>query len=62
MFDHIWFWKASRWRPVNRKGQACRINHRGRLNSIEVEFPDGFKVITSRYAVRKVSNGREFKN
>lgn len=57
-FDHVWWWRV---RPVDlvtgavtdRKGQACRIVARGAMNSIDVEFPDGFRVITSRYAVRR---------
>ena len=50
-FDHIWFWKT---RLPERKGQRCRVLARGRMNSIKVQFEDGFIVITSRYAVRKV--------
>lgn len=46
---HIWFWKT---RLPDRKGQSCKVLARGALNSIMVEFADGFRVITSRYAVR----------
>jgi hypothetical protein len=53
----IWYWK--KWLP-DRKGQACRIISRGKMNSALVEFEDGFKVITSRYAVRKVKNSRKY--
>jgi hypothetical protein len=49
-YDHIWFWKT---RLPERKGKACRVVARGKMNSILVEFADGYKVITSRYAVRK---------
>ncbi|MFO0898978.1 MAG: hypothetical protein U0836_16260 [Pirellulales bacterium] len=49
-FDHVWHWRC---RLPDRKGQPCRVTHRGALNSIGVEFPDGFRVVTSRYAVRK---------
>jgi hypothetical protein len=46
-----------RWRRVLggecRHGQPCRVVARGRLNSVLVEFRDGWRVITSRYAVRK---------
>ena len=48
--DYIWFWKK---KLGNRKGHPCRVLARGRMNSILVEFEDGYKVITSRYAVRK---------
>jgi len=51
MFDYVWFWRK---RLPERKGQACRVLVRGRrMNSILVEFEDGYKVVTSRYAVRK---------
>jgi hypothetical protein len=51
----IWYWK--KWLP-ERNGESCKIISRGRMNSALVEFEDGFKVITSRYAVRKVKNSR----
>lgn len=50
-FTHKWFWKS---RLPERKGQECRILARGKMNSILVEFTDGYKVITSRYAVRLI--------
>lgn len=49
----VWYWRPSWWRPVNRKGQRCRIVARGKLNSVLVEFEDGWRVVTSRYAVRR---------
>jgi hypothetical protein len=49
-FDHVWFWRS---RLPSRKGERCRVLARGGKNSILVEFTDGYKVITSRYAVRK---------
>jgi hypothetical protein len=54
-FDHVWYWtKKARPALGDRKGQRCRVLAWGKLNSILVEFePDGHKVITSRYAVRK---------
>lgn len=48
--DHVWFWRS---RLPERKGQSCRVVARGRMNSVLVEFADGFRVVTSRYAVRK---------
>jgi len=50
MNEYIWFWKS---RLSERKGQSCRVLARGNMNSILVEFEDGYKVITSRFAVRK---------
>jgi hypothetical protein len=51
-FDRVWYWKPSPMRPIDRKGQRCRIVARGERNSILVEFEDGFRVCTSRHAVR----------
>lgn len=55
MYDHIWFWKPQPWpwRTVDRKGQRCRVLARGGMNSCMVEFEDGYRVVTSRNAVRK---------
>jgi hypothetical protein len=50
-FTHLWFWKS---RLPARKGQHWRVLARGRMNSILVEFEDGYRVVTSRYAVRKI--------
>lgn len=36
----------------DRFGQRCRVVVRGALNSVLVEFADGFRVVTSRYYVR----------
>lgn len=43
-----------RWDRQGRKGQPCRVLVRGRMNSCLVQFHDGFKMVTSRNAVRKV--------
>lgn len=48
---HVWYWRS---RLPERKGQLCRVLARGAMNSALVEFEDGFCVVTSRYAVRKV--------
>ena len=48
-YPYSWFWRS---RLPARKGQKCRVLARGKMNSILVEFTDGYKVITSRYAVR----------
>jgi hypothetical protein len=53
VFDHIWFWRK---RLPERKGQQCRILVRGSMNSILVEFEDGFEVVTSRWAVRRTED------
>jgi hypothetical protein len=55
-FDHVWFWRA---RLPERKGERCRILVRSRrMNSCLVEFPDGFRVVTSRNAVRRLRRKR----
>jgi hypothetical protein len=46
----VWRWRC---RLPQRRGQRCRVTARGSLNSACVEFPDGFWVITSRWAVRR---------
>jgi hypothetical protein len=46
---HVWWWRSA---LGERKGEPCRVLARGKMNSILVEFEDGFRVITSRYAVR----------
>lgn len=51
VYSCVWYWRA---RLPERKGQRCRVLARGKMNSILVEFADGWKVVTSRYAVRKV--------
>lgn len=43
------------WNRLGRKGQRCKVTARGKLNSCRVEFEDGFKVITSRNAIRKAT-------
>lgn len=50
---HLWHWHPSTTRPIDRKGEPCRVVARGKLNSILVEFADGFRVVTSRFAVRR---------
>ena len=50
---YVWWWR--KWLD-ERKGQPCRVLARGRLNSCLVEFADGFKVVTSRWAVRRKTN------
>ena len=49
-FSYQWFWKS---RLAERKGLPCKVLARGKMNSILVEFEDEYRVVTSRYAVRK---------
>lgn len=43
-----------RWDRQGRKGELCRMTARGSMNSCRVEFKDGFQMITSRNALRRV--------
>ena len=45
-------WKNNTARAALYK-RRCRVVARGTMNSVLVEFEDGSKVVTSRYAVRK---------
>lgn len=47
------FWRIRKRLP-ERFGQPCRVLARGRMNSILVEFADGYHVITSRNFVRRL--------
>lgn len=47
---HIWRWHC---RLGDRFGQECTVLVTGKMNSALVEFADGHRVITSRYAVRR---------
>ena len=49
---HVWRIKT---RLPQRKGQGCRVLARGKLNTCLVEFTDGTRVVTSRWAVRKIA-------
>jgi hypothetical protein len=41
------------WHRQNRKGQPCEVLSRGRMNTVVVRFADGYRMATSRYAVRR---------
>jgi hypothetical protein len=47
---YTWCWKSI---LGERFGQPCRVICTGKLNSALVELDDGFRVVTSRYAVRR---------
>lgn len=54
---YIYRWARYLGMPVlggSRKGQPCKVLTRGGRNSCLIEFPDGFKAVTSRNALRKV--------
>jgi hypothetical protein len=43
-----------RWDRCGRKDQRCRVFARGTMNSVGLEFEDGFRMVTSGNAFRKV--------
>lgn len=42
-----------RWDRQGRKGQQCKVTARGKMNSIRVEFSDGYVMVTSGNAIRR---------
>jgi hypothetical protein len=48
---YVWYWRS---KLPDRKGQPCELLATGAKNSILVRFTDGFRVVTSRYAVHPV--------
>ena len=43
-----------RWNRQGRKGQTCTVTARGKMNSICVRFEDGYTMVTSGNAIRRV--------
>ena len=55
--DYPYRWRV-RTRLPERFGQRCAVLVRSRrMNSALVEFPDGYRVVTSRNYVRRASEG-----
>lgn len=44
-----------RWDRCGRKGQRRKVLARGTMNSCLLEFEDGFRMVTSRNALRKAA-------
>lgn len=55
-WPYVWYWRT---KLPERKGQRCRVLVRGKMNTILVQFEDGFMTTTSRYAVRKPKGERD---
>jgi hypothetical protein len=53
IYPYVYVWRAIGWRILDRKGQRCRVVARGTMNSCLLEFEDGFRVVTSRNAIRR---------
>lgn len=43
------------WNRCGRKGQRCRVLARGKMNSCLLEFEDGWRMVTSRNALRRAT-------
>jgi hypothetical protein len=54
-YPYVFNWHRLAWTGIDRKGHRCRILCRGTMNSCLLEFLDGFRVVTSRNALRKVN-------
>lgn len=57
-YPMVWHWRKwprSTWDSPGdeRKGQPCRVLAFGALNSVAVEFVDGYRMVSSRYGVRE---------
>ncbi len=50
------YWRI-RTKLPERYGQHCRIVSCRKGDAVEVEFADGFRVIASKYAVRRLPGG-----
>jgi hypothetical protein len=48
-----------RWNRMGRKGERCAVTVRGTMNSCLVVFADGFRMVTSRNAIRKADKEPE---
>lgn len=53
-------WPPAHYKQQEAVGHKCRVRARGKMNSILVEFLDGYKVITSRYAVRQFKEEKQW--
>lgn len=47
------YWRV-RTRLPERFGQRCQVLVGGRLNSVLVQFEDGYRVVTSRHYIRRL--------
>lgn len=56
MYPLYFAWKNNQKR-VELYKRPCRVVARGAMNSVLIEFEDGIKVVTSRYATRTRRTG-----
>lgn len=55
-YPYVWTWGQGPMRALDRKGQRCRVLARGTMNSALLEFPDGFRTVTSRNGLRRAAD------
>jgi hypothetical protein len=61
-FPYVWAWSkypCGEWGvPGNYKGKRCRVLARStQMNSVALEFEDGYRTITSRNGLRRAKAG-----
>jgi len=49
VYPHVW--SGRYYTHGDRQGQRCRVWARGTMDSIGVEFEDGFRTVTARWAI-----------
>jgi hypothetical protein len=48
-----YIWSGHYYTHIDREGQRCRVWARGTMDSIGVEFDDGLRTVTARWAIRE---------
>jgi hypothetical protein len=60
-FPYVWAWDRYRcfeWNiPGGYKGKRCRLLASTRMNSVAIEFEDGYRTITSRNGLKRAKEG-----
>jgi len=57
MMAYDFYWRVRAKLP-ERFNQPCRVVSRGKMNSCLVEFADGFRVVSSRNFVRRLTTNQ----
>ena len=52
-YPYIFNW-GNNSKRATMKGRKCKVNARGKMNSMEIEFEDGQKEIVSRNSIRRL--------
>lgn len=51
-FEYVWGNNSKR---AGYKGRICKIIARGKMNSVLIEFENGERTVTSKWALRKIT-------